>query len=87
MAANRACLAARIIVGVEGTNLASACFAPPGAKIVMLLPDAAAFPVYPFEFGTCGHSTAVVGARPGTPVQSPEFPLDEVRAALDWAGA
>ena len=87
MAGNRVCLSAKIIVGVEGTNLASACFAPPGAKVVILLPAEKTFPVFPYMFEACGHATAVVGARPGTPVRSPEFPLENFRAALDWAGA
>lgn len=87
MAANRACLSARIVVGVEGTNLAGACFAPPGAKVIILLPTVATFPVYPYMFAACGHSTAVVGTRPGSPVDAPEFPLAQLVPALRWAGA
>lgn len=86
MAANRACLSARVIVGVEGTNLASACFAPPGAKVVILLPSEATFPVYPFMFQACGHQTAVVAPSPGSSPQTPEFPLASLRDALAWAG-
>ena len=85
MAANQACLDARIIVGVEGTNLASACFAPPGARIVLLLPGPNMFPVYPFMFAACGHHTAVVPADAGSPIERPTFALAAVRTALEWA--
>lgn len=86
MTANRACLAARVIVGVEGTNLASAGFAPRGAIVIILLPQAGALPVYPFIFEACGHTTAVVSMQAGSTMDAPAFALDALRAALDWAG-
>jgi capsular polysaccharide biosynthesis protein len=86
MIANRACLAARVIVGVEGTNLASAGFAPPGAIVIILLPQAGALPVYPFIFEACGHTTGVVSMQAGSTKDAPAFALDALRAALDWAG-
>ena len=80
-----ACARAGVIVGVEGSNLFNICFAPRGARIVVLLPGSGVVPYLPWLCQAAGLELAAVAARPDSPASEPVFPLSDVRAALDWA--
>jgi capsular polysaccharide biosynthesis protein len=80
-----ACANARTIIGVEGANLFNVCFAPPGARVVVLLPGPGVLPYLPWLCQAAGLELAVVAAKPDSLSSAPVFPVAHVRAALDWA--
>ena len=80
----RSAAAARLLVGVEGSNLINLCFCPPGARFVLLLPRSDVIPYIPFICQAAGLELAIVAAAPESPFHAPVFPLTAVRAALDW---
>lgn len=84
-AAPDACANARIVVGVEGANLFNLCFAPPGTRVVLLLPGIGLLPYVPYLCQAAGLQLAIVAASALSPMNAPEFPISAVAAALDWA--
>ncbi len=79
------CANARTIIGVEGANLFNLCFAPPDARVVVLLPGPGYLPYLPWLCQANGMDMAVVAARADSPSNAPVFPVEQVNAALDWA--
>jgi capsular polysaccharide biosynthesis protein len=80
-----ACASARVIIGVEGAHLFNLCMAPPGTRVVLLLPGIGLLPYLPYLCQAAGFELAIVAASAGSPLNAPEFPISSVVAALDWA--
>lgn len=82
-----ACAGAQVIIGVEGANLFNVAFAPPRARVIVLLPHPGVLPYIPWLCRAAGLAVAVVAAQRGSPPDAPVFPVSLVGAALDWAMA
>lgn len=76
---------ARTIIGVEGANMFNICFAAPGTRVIVLLPRPGVLPYLPWLCEAAGHELAVVAAERNCSADAPIFPIEHVKAALDWA--